>query len=62
MNPVSALLYARTLEWKVIAAYYVTGFPGGLRPRRSHSFLPAGAGGAMLEKLDRIKIKYGLVE
>ena len=27
MNPVSALLYARTLEWKVIAAYYITGFP-----------------------------------
>ena len=62
MNPVSALLYARTLEWKVIAAYYVTGFPMDCVHAAATVFFLLVLAEPMLEKLDRIKIKYGLVE
>ncbi len=62
MNPVSALLYARTLEWKVIAAYYVTGFPVDCVHAAATVFFLWLLAEPMLEKLDRIKIKYGLVE
>ena len=62
MNPVSALLYARTLEWKVIAAYYVTGFPVDCVHAAATVFFLWVLAEPMLEKLDRIKVKYGLVE
>ena len=62
MNPISALLYARTLEWKVIAAYYVTGFPMDCVHAAATVFFLLVLAEPMLEKLDRIKIKYGLVE
>ena len=62
MNPVSALLYARTLEWKVIAAYYVTGFPMDCVHAAATVFFLWVLAEPMLEKLDRIKVKYGLVE
>ena len=62
MNPVSALLYARTLEWKVIAAYYVTGFPMDCVHAAATVFFLLVLAEHMLEKMERIKIKYGLVE
>ena len=62
MNPMSALLYARTLEWKVIAAYYVTGFPMDCVHAAATVFFLWVLAEPMLEKLDRIKVKYGLVE
>ena len=62
MNPMSALLYARTLEWKVIAAYYVTGFPVDCVHAAATVFFLWVLAEPMLEKLDRIKVKYGLVE
>ena len=61
MNPVSALLYARTLEWKVIAAYYVTGFPMDCVHAAATVFFLLVLAEPMLEKLDRIKEKYGLL-
>ena len=62
MNPVSALLYARTLEWKVIAAYYITGFPMDCVHAAATVLFLLVLAEPMLEKLDRIKVKYGLVE
>ena len=62
MNPVSALIYARTLEWKVIAAYYVTGFPMDCVHAAATALFLLVLAEPMLEKLDRIKVKYGLVE
>ena len=62
MNPVSALLYARPLEWKVIAVYYVTGFPVDCVHAAATVFFLCVLAEPMLEKLDRIKVKYGLVE
>lgn len=62
MNPVSALIYARTLEWKVLAAYYITGFPVDCVHAAATVIFLLLLAEPMLEKLDRIKVKYGLVE
>ena len=53
MNPVAALMYnSQTINWEMLKAYYVSGLPMDL----------IHAAEVMLEKLDRIKVKYGLVE
>lgn len=60
MNPASALMWSNTINWKIILSYYVTGIPVDLvRAAATFFFLWLGAE-PMLEKLDRIKVKYGL--
>ena len=62
MNPASALMWSNTINWKIILSYYVTGIPVDLvRAVATFFFLWLGAE-PMLEKLDRIKTKYGLAE
>ena len=62
MNPTSALLWAQEINWKVILTYYLSGFPVDcVHAAATFIFLWFG-GEPMLEKLDRIKVKYGLVE
>ena len=62
MNPASALMWAHTINWKIILSYYITGIPVDLvRAMATFVFLWLGAE-PMLEKLDRIKTKYGLAE
>ncbi len=62
MNPASALMWSNTINWKIILSYYVTGLPVDLvRAVATFIFLWLGAE-PMLEKLDRIKTKYGLAE
>ena len=62
MNPASSLIWARSLDWKVLLTYYVSGFPVDcIHAAATWLFLWFGAE-PMLEKLDRIKVKYGLVE
>ena len=62
MNPASALMWSNTINWKTILSYYVTGIPVDLvRAVATFFFLWLGAE-PMLEKLDRIKTKYGLAE
>lgn len=62
MNPSTALIWARTLDWKVLLSYYLTGIPWDLvRGTATALFLWFGAE-PMLEKLERIQIKYGLME
>ena len=61
MNPASALMWSNTINWKIIMSYYITGIPVDLvRAAATYIFLWLGAE-PMLEKLDRIKVKYGLV-
>ena len=61
MNPASALMWSNTINWKIIMSYYITGIPVDLvRAVATFVFLWLGAE-PMLEKLDRIKVKYGLV-
>ena len=63
MNPASALMYSsQNLNWEVIMAYYVSGLPMDLIHAAATVIFLLIAAEPMLEKLDRIKVKYGLVE
>ena len=62
MNPASALMWVKEINKKILITYYVTGFPVDcVHAAATFLFLWFGAE-PMLEKLDRIKVKYGLVE
>lgn len=62
MNPASVLMWANAVNLKIILTYYITGFPMDcVQAAAIWLFLWFGAE-PMLEKLDRIKVKYGLVE
>ena len=63
MNPASAIMYSSaSLNWEVILAYYVSGLPMDLIHAAATVVFLLIAAEPMLEKLDRIKVKYGLVE
>ncbi len=60
MNPAAALIYTNTLNWKLLLTYYVSGIPVDLIHAVATVFFLWLAAEPMLEKLDRIKVKYGL--
>ena len=62
MNPAAALIYANTLDWKLLLSYYVSGIPVDLIHATATVLFLWLAAEPMLEKLDRIKVKYGLME
>ena len=62
MNPASALIWAGELNWKILGAYYLSGFPMDCIHGAATWLFLWFAAEPMLEKLDRIKVKYGLVE
>ena len=62
MNPASALLWAHELNWKTLFTYYLSGFPMDCVHAAATWLFLWFAAEPMLEKLDRIKVKYGLVE
>ena len=63
MNPASAIMYSSaSLNWEIILAYYVSGLPMDLIHAAATVIFILIAAEPMLEKLDRIKVKYGLVE
>ena len=63
MNPASAIMYSSAnLNWQIILAYYVSGLPMDLIHAAATVLFLLLAAEPMLEKLDRIKVKYGLVE
>lgn len=61
MNPASALMWAHSIEWKVLLTYYVSGFPVDLVHATATFLTLWFASEPILEKLDRIKTKYGLL-
>nr|WP_317324127.1 ECF transporter S component [uncultured Flavonifractor sp.] len=62
MNPASALTWVGELNGKILLTYYISGLPFDcIQAAATWLFLWFGAE-PMLEKLDRIKVKYGLVE
>ncbi len=62
MNPASVLIWAGELNWQTLAASYVTGFPFDcVQAAATALFLWFGAE-PVLEKLDRVKVKYGLMD
>ena len=63
MNPAAALMYnSQTINLEMLKAYYVSGLPMDLIHAAATVIFIMIAAEPMLEKLDRIKIKYGLVE
>ncbi len=63
MNPASAIMWnPSTISWNVILAYYITGLPMDLVQAAATVVFLWLAGKPMLEKLDRVKVKYGLLE
>lgn len=62
MNPASVLMFQTKINMKMILTSYMTGFPFDLIHALATVLFIMIMGEPMLEKLDRIKIKYGLVE
>lgn len=62
MNPASVLMFQSKINWKMIVTSWVTGVPFDLIHASATVFFLMIMGEPMLEKLDRIKVKYGLVE
>ena len=62
MNPASALMWAHTLNWKLLLTYYLTGFPWDLVRAAATVFFLWFMAEPMLDKLDRIKVKYNLYQ
>lgn len=61
LNPASALMASAEISWGALLSYYITGFPVDcVHAVATWLFLWFGAE-PMLEKLDRVKVKYGLV-
>ncbi|MBR4656100.1 MAG: ATP-binding cassette domain-containing protein [Oscillospiraceae bacterium] len=62
MNPAAALMYTETLNWNLLLTYYVSGIPVDLIHASATVLFLWLAAEPMLEKLDRIKVKYGLMD
>ena len=63
MNPASAIMWnTQVLNWDMLLAYYVSGLPMDLIHAGAAVVFLLLAAEPMLEKLDRIKVKYGLIE
>ena len=63
MNPALALVWGNeTLNWNIIISYYITGFPLDCIQAIATAIFLWFIAEPMLEKLDRIKTKYGLIE
>lgn len=63
MNPAAALMYnSQSINLQMLMAYYVSGLPMDLIHAAATLIFILIAAEPMLEKLDRIKVKYGLVE
>ena len=62
MNPASAILYVQELTWQKMLPYFISGFPIDCVHAAATWIFLWFAAEPMLEKLDRMKVKYGLVE
>ena len=62
MNPASALTFQHKVTRQSLLAVMVMGVPFDLVHAAATVFFLMVAGEPMLEKLDRIKVKYGLME
>ena len=63
MNPAAAFLVSsQTITLKTLMAYYISGLPMDLVHGFGTALFIMLAAEPMLEKMDRIKVKYGLVE
>lgn len=61
MNPASVIMSQARLTWMAVVTSYLTGFPLDLIHAASTVFFLWFAADAMIEKLERVKTKYGLL-
>ncbi|MDO4753773.1 MAG: ECF transporter S component [Bacillota bacterium] len=61
MNFSSAVIWSVDINWKTVFPYYATGFPFDVVHGIATAFFLWIGGEAMIEKLERIKYKYGLM-
>ncbi len=61
MNPVSALLWMGEPSWEILLTYYISGLPMDVMQGVATALFLWYAAEPMLEKLERIKVKYGLL-
>ena len=62
MNPASVLMYQAEPNWKMILSAYITGVPADAVHALATVMFLWFLSDPMLEKLDRVKVKYGLLE
>ena len=62
LNPTSVWLFQSAPSLKMILATFVTGLPADAVHGLSTAFFLWFLSESMLEKLDRVKVKYGLIE
>ncbi|MDR1735145.1 MAG: ATP-binding cassette domain-containing protein [Oscillospiraceae bacterium] len=62
MNPASVLMYNPQPTWPIILSAYLQGIPFDLVHALATVVFLAVAAMPMMEKLDRVKVKYGLAE
>lgn len=62
MNPASIIMWQNEITWKMIASSYAVGLPLDLIHAIGTIFFLWFISEAMIEKLERIKVKYGLNE
>lgn len=62
MNMASLLMWSSIITWKSVLAIYITGAPFDLIHASATVFFLFVAAKPMIEKLERIKKKYGLIE
>ena len=61
MNPASVLMYQAAPNWSMILTAYLTGIPADLIHAGATALFLWALSEPMLEKLERVKIKYGLL-
>ena len=62
MNPASVLMYQPNPNWQMILTAYITGVPADAVHALSTVLFLWFLSEPMLEKLDRVKVKYGLIQ
>ena len=62
MNPASVIMWQSKINWDMIASAYIMGIPFDLIHALGTAFFLWFISEPMIDKLERIKVKYGLVE
>ncbi|MBE7039899.1 MAG: ATP-binding cassette domain-containing protein [Ruminococcaceae bacterium] len=62
MNPASVIMWQNKITWEMIAYSYIMGMPFDLIHALGTAFFLWFISEPMIDKLERIKVKYGLVE
>ena len=62
MNPASIIMMQTKITWEMLASAYIVGLPMDLIHSLSTAFFLWVISNPMIDKLERIKIKYGLAE